>query len=114
MGGGEPPAAPRGRPPGGEPPQFGGPPPQLLIGQELLVDQIRKRRHRRAVEPGAEPPVDVRRARAATEPPVLVQVRGEDRLTGVGLERRRGGAVPPPRLAMALPAPHPVRELPPP
>src|SRR5438034_110355 len=48
---------------------------------------------------------------ATAEAPALVQVRGEDRLARVRLERWRGGAVPPPRLAVALPAPDRVVEL---
>jgi len=70
--------------------------PQLFVGQELLVDQVGERRHRRAVQPRAQPPVDVFHRTAAAEPPILVQVGGEDREVGVVLERRRRGTVAPP------------------
>ena len=79
-------------------------PPQLLVGQEFLVDQIGEGGHRRPVEAGAQPAVDVRGRRTATEPPALVEVGRVDREPGVILERRRGRSVAVPLVAMAFAA----------
>src|SRR5439155_17400858 len=86
-------------------------PPQLLVGQELLVDQVGEGRHRRTVEAGAQPAVDVGAGRATAESPALMEIRGEDRESRVILERRRGGPVASPLIAMTLAAPDGVVEL---
>src|SRR4029077_17012102 len=79
--------------------------PQLLVGEELLIDQVGERRHRRAVQPRAQPPVDILHRAPAPEPPILVQIGGENREVGVVLERRRRGTVAPPLVAVTLAAP---------
>ena len=86
-------------------------PPELLVGQELLVDQIGERRHRRGVEPRPQAAVNIPDRGAAPEPPVLVQVRREDWLAGVVVEVRGRRPVPPPLLTVTLEAVDRVVEL---
>src|SRR5258708_9440133 len=88
--------------------------PQLLVGEELLIDQVGERRHRRAVQPGAQPPVNILHRAAAAEPPTLVQIGGEYREVGIVLQGRRPWAIAPPLVPLPLSAPHPVLQLPPP
>ncbi len=90
-----------------------GEPPQLVLRQELLVDQVRERRHRRAVEPGAQAAIDVSGRAAAVEAPVLGEVRREDRLARVVLEGRRRRTVAAALVAVALAAADRVVEQPP-
>ena len=86
-------------------------PPELLVGQELLVDQIRERRHRGAIQARAQPVIDCLDAAPAAEPPVLMQVGREDREARVVLQRRRGGAVAPTLVAVAFAAADGIVEL---
>ena len=86
--------------------------PQLGFGKEFLLEQIAERRHRRAVEPGAQAVVDVLDGPAAVEAPVLVQVGCEHRVTGVILERWRRGTVAAALVAVAFAAADGVVELP--
>src|SRR5438552_7188840 len=61
--------------------------PQLGLREEFLIQEIAERRHRRAVQPGAQAVVDVPDSAAAIEAPAFVQVRREHRVAGVILER---------------------------
>src|SRR6266852_3553426 len=79
--------------------------PQLLVGQELLIDQVGERRHRRAVQPRAQPPVDVFHRAAAPEPPILAQIGRENWEVGIVLQGRGRWAIAPPLVAVALAAP---------
>src|SRR5260221_4286702 len=88
-----------------------GDPPQLLVREELLLEQIAERRHRRAVEPGAQAMIDVLDCAATVEAPILAQVRGEDWPAGVVLQRGRRGPVAAALVAVALAAPDRVVEL---
>src|SRR5947208_16993057 len=73
-----------------------------LVGQKLLLDQVGERRHGRAVEPGAQPVIDVLDGAAAAEAPVLVQVGRVDGEASVVLERGRRGAVASSLITVAL------------
>ena len=86
--------------------------PQLLVGQELVLDEIAERRHRGAVEAGAQPVVDVLHRAAAVEAPVLVQIRREDWVLCVVFEGRRGRSVTAPLITMTLAAADRIVELP--
>src|SRR3989454_3426632 len=87
--------------------------PQLLVGRNLLIDRVGNGGQGGPARPGARPPEDVSPGPATTDPPILMQIGGEDREVGVVLERRRRGAVAPPLIAVALAATDRVVELPP-
>ena len=70
--------------------------PQLFVGDDPGVDQVGERRHRRPVQTGAQPLVDVLDRAAAVEVPVLGQVRRVGGHPGVVDEGWRGGAIAPP------------------
>ncbi len=61
--------------------------PELLFGHEFRVEQVGERRHRRAIQTGAQSPVDVFDRAAAIEIPVLAQVRWSRREVQVILQR---------------------------
>src|SRR5713226_822282 len=85
--------------------------PQLLVSEKLVLQEVAERRHRCAVEPGAQAVVDVLHATAAVEPPVFVQIGGEDRVLCVVLERGRRRTVPASLVTVTLAAADRVVEL---
>src|SRR5207253_3393396 len=87
--------------------------PQLGLREEFLLEEIAKRRHRRAVESGAQPVVDILDSTSSIEAPVLVQVRCEHRVSGVILERWRRGTITAALIAVAFAAADRVIKLPP-
>src|SRR2546427_12520444 len=76
--------------------------PQLGLRKEFLIEEIAERRHRRAVQPGAQAVVDILDSAAAIEAPVFVQVRREHRVPGVILERGSRRPVAPALIAGTL------------
>src|SRR5918992_6070262 len=71
--------------------------PQLLVGDDLRVDYVGERGHRRSVEPRPQPAIDVLHRAATVEAPARVEVGGEDRLIpviGEGRGRRSIAASP--------------------
>ena len=64
-------------------------PPQLLVGDELILNSVLERWHRRAIEARAQTRIDVRDATTATKLPVLGEIRWPNRIAVVVLERRR-------------------------
>src|SRR6266576_6817625 len=86
--------------------------PQLFVAEELLYQAVAERRHWRAVQTGAQAVIDVFDRAAAVEAPILVQIRREDGMAGVVLERRRRRPVAAAQISVAFPASNRVVELP--